>query len=249
MNKARRFLKALTILFKPRTWGVFTETYEATNFDAAFSISFSQGAEDLALFFTVMADPEINAKAEKRYLDIGAHDPNRFSVTRRLYDLGWNGVNVDANLALEAKFKKWRKRDIFITAAIGDKTEYEFYAFNETAISTINPEWRDGAVNAGNLISRSEVVKGRTLRSILDQYFPNGLDFLNIDIEGADEEALSSINFPTLPKEKYPRWLLLETSPPVKHSLDFPAVVLALQYGYTPWLVLPMGTLLKQTGN
>ena len=87
-----------------------------------------------------------------------------------------------------------------------------------------------------------------TLRSILDRpEVPRKVEFINIDIEGADEEALRSINFESLPNERYPSWLLLETTPPVEGSLNFPAVRYAMQHGYIPWLVLPAATLLKSS--
>ncbi len=85
-----------------------------------------------------------------------------------------------------------------------------------------------------------------SLRAILElPSVPKKVDFVNIDIEGADEDALRSIEFENLPKDRYPRWLLLETVPPVSSSLEFPAVKYAIEHGYQPWLVLPMATLLK----
>jgi len=249
MNKPVRFIRALLSLINPKTWGVFTETYEHTKFNAAFSVSYSQGAEDISLLLTALADQRLSKTEEKTYIDVGAHDPNRFSVTRRLYDIGWHGVNIDANKDLASKFLKWRKRDIFIWSAVGNKSEYTFYTFEETAISTSNPEWKDGAIRSGNKLNREEKVPGRTLRSILDEYFPQGVGLLNIDIEGNDDDALLSLGLENLTNTQKPKWLLLETSPPVAVALESPAVLYAIYNGYTPWLVLAMGTLLKLDGN
>lgn len=249
MNKPVRLIRALLGLTNPKTWGVFTETFERTKFDAAFSISYSQGAEDLSFINTLLADSRIADQSLRNYIDVGAHDPNRFSVTRHLYQSGWHGVNIDANKNLGAKFLKWRPRDVFIWAAVGAKPEYTFYAFEETAISTSNLEWRDGAIRAGNRVTREEKVPGRTLRSIIDDYFPEGVGLLNIDIEGSDDDALMSLELETLEVQRKPKWLLLETSPPVEAALKSPAVDYALSNGYTAWLVLPMGTLLKLDGK
>ena len=249
MKNAKRFLRALIGLLNPKTWGVFTETFEVTKFDAAFSISYSQGAEDIALLSILLHDTRLSSELMKTYIDVGAHDPNRFSVTRRLYDLGWFGVNIDANKELGEKFLRWRLRDEFIWAAVGEKSQYDFYSFEEAAISTSNEEWKESALAGGNRMLSKSFVPGITSNSVLLKHFPNGVGLLNIDIEGNDFEALTSLKLETLTDSQKPKWLLLETSPPVNSSLETPAVKLALKAGYIPWMVLPMGTLLKSSGN
>ena len=113
------------------------ETSELTGFDHAFSVSWSQGGEDLAL------NAVLTEMAFGRYIDVGAHHPSRFSVTRHLYQRGWSGVNVDANPHLLNELSKKRIRDKNIWAAVGGKTGYEFTIFTEPAISTVNKEWKD----------------------------------------------------------------------------------------------------------
>ena len=115
MDKISRFLKALMLLLPRRNWGNFVQTSEIAGFSEAFSISWSQGGEDLALLHA------IQGKKDGRYIDVGAHHPSRFSVTRHLYQLGWTGINVDANQELIEEFKKVRTRDKNICAAVGSK--------------------------------------------------------------------------------------------------------------------------------
>jgi hypothetical protein len=90
-SKSLRALKALLKLRNRKTWGPFVETYETTGFDHAFAVSWSQGGEDLALLSA------LQGIYNGCYIDVGAHDPSRFSVTRHLYQRGWSGINVDAN--------------------------------------------------------------------------------------------------------------------------------------------------------
>lgn len=241
MKKAKRFLLSLLGLRSKRTWGPFTETYEQTKFDHAFSVSWSQAGEDIALSLLITKDKQIGF-----YLDIGAHNPSRFSVTRHLYQLGWNGINVDANPELGPAFIRQRKRDTFLNAAVGKQESYEFHIFNEPAISTVNEDWRKRFISEGNGLKKIVQVDGVTLRSLLEQR-PNSqkVDLLNIDIEGADYDALLSISFETLPNSLFPNWLLLETSPPVAEALRTNSVELAVKYGYKPWVILPMATLLR----
>jgi FkbM family methyltransferase len=228
-------------LLNPRRWGVFQETYSRTKFDAAFTPSWSQAGEDLALENSILSN-----SPGKFYLDIGAHDPNRFSVTRKLYSNGWTGIDIDGNSKYESEFIKFRPRNRFLNVCVGSRDGYEFTIFSEGAISTANQDWASKFKSEGAREIAKVKVQGMSLRAILDlPSVPKKVDFVNIDIEGADEDALRSIEFENLPKDRYPRWLLLETAPPISLSLDFPAVKYAIEHGYQPWLVLPMATLLK----
>jgi len=113
MNKILRLLRALLFLLPRKNWGNFVQTSEIAGFNNAFSISWSQGGEDLALLHA------ISGKKDGLFIDVGAHHPFRFSVTQHLSRLGWRGVNVDANSELIEIFNKERTRDLNICAAVG----------------------------------------------------------------------------------------------------------------------------------
>lgn len=239
-NKGFRALKALSSLRKKKTWGPFVEAYETTHFDHGFSVSWSQAAEDLAL------QAVLSAIDKGRYLDIGAHHPTRFSVTRHLFQRGWSGINVDANSDLLEEFLRTRPNDISLNYCVGDKEEYQLSVFNETAISTVSPNWDAKFVQENNVRNVIRTVPGIRLRELLDTYFPeNGPDFLNIDIEGADYEALKSGELDTLPFERRPVWILVESNAPLSNALGTDTVHLLISYGYEIWLVLPFATLLR----
>ncbi len=234
-------LSALAKLRKRKTWGPFVEAAEISDFDHSFTISWSQAGEDLALLSLLGNEPKGS------YLDIGAHHPTRFSVTRHLYQRGWSGVNVDANSDLIEEFNKRRNRDVNLCYAVGEALSYEFTVFEESAISTINPFWKDKFLSESNTIKRIEQVPGRSLRDIYDEYFSQlPADLLTIDAEGADAEILQSMHFDSLPAARFPRYLMLETSSPLNQALETPAVALAISVGYNPQLVLPMVTILKK---
>ena len=242
MNSVFRMIRALAKLRKRKTWGPFVEAAEISSFDHSFTISWSQAGEDLALLSL------FGNERKGTYLDIGAHHPTRFSVTRHLYQLGWSGVNVDANSDLIEEFKKTRTRDVNLCYAVGGELSYEFTVFEESAISTINSSWKDKFVAESNIIKRIEQVPGRSLRDIYDEFFPKfPVDVLSVDAEGADIEVLQSLLFETLPVERFPEYLMLESSPPLKEALATPAVALAISQGYQAQLVLPMVTILKYT--
>lgn len=242
MNKPIRFVRALSMLTNPKTWGPFTEVAEISGFDHAVSLSWSQGGEDLALLSSL-------GGGIGRYLDIGAHHPSRFSVTRHLYQRGWTGVNVEANSVLLPEFIKKRNRDINLWNAVGDKSSYHLSVFEEPAISTINKNWEEKFISENQKILRVDDVPGITIREILDIYFvEKKCNLLTIDIEGADFEALKTIDFQTLNKSQFPDWILLETTPPLEVALKTDSVAYAQKNGYIPHLILPMATLLRN-GN
>jgi len=240
MNRVYRTLRSLFLLLNPKSWGPFVQAAEATKFDHTFLVSWSQGGEDLALLSIFGID------FKGTYLDIGAHHPSRFSLTRHLYQLGWRGVNVDANKKLISEFIKSRPRDINLCFAIGPEEFYEFTIFSEPAISTVNVEWRDKFLSESNSIDRIEVVPGRKLRDLYDEFFAHSAaDILSVDAEGADFEVIKSMDFDSLPANRFPRYLLLETTTPVTEALGAGAVKFAIELGYTPVMVLPMSTILK----
>jgi len=240
MNKPTRFFCAILKLFPRRSWGPFTEIAEVTTFDHAISVSWSQGGEDIALIHA------LGGQHSGKYIDIGAHHPSRFSVTRHLYQMGWTGVNVDANQELINIFNSVRTKDKNICVAVGSEANYHFTIFEEAAISTLDPEWRNKFISENNKIAREVNVEGRKLRTILDDFQPEQrIDLLSIDAEGSDLQVLESLEFETLEKSRFPKWILLETTPPVSNALQTPAVALAIRMGYEPHMVLPMSTLLK----
>lgn len=239
-NKVVRAIKAFTVFFHKKSWGPFVEAFEVTRFDHAFSVSWSQAAEDLAIM------PILSNIPKGRYLDIGAHHPSRFSVTRHLYQSGWSGVNIDANQDLLLAFEQKRTRDQNLCCCVGNESKYRIKIFAETAISTVSEEWSNKFVSENNAILENRDVEGRSLRSILIEYFPEeSPDFLNIDIEGADLGALESGNFEELDFCYWPKWILLEANAPVQMSLETPAVKYLVSLGYIHWLVLPFSTLLR----
>jgi FkbM family methyltransferase len=229
-------LALASVTCRPRSWGPFLEVYESTRFDHAFSVSFSQGGEDLALLSLTAG------RGAGTYLDIGAHHPSRFSVTRLLYERGWSGVNVDANPSLVNQFCKERPRDKFVSAfvGIGDGAR-EFFVFDEPALSTGELGSRDKYVKEGNRIKERLQVPVISLNEIIARYFNGGVpDILNIDCEGSDREVLQSGDW-----ERYrPPIVVVEAPGGVDGATRSGPVSLLASRGYKVLWVLPMSTVL-----
>jgi len=237
----RLFLAMLNLRYSKRRKN-FLQKFELIKFDHPFSVSWSQAGEDLALLAV------IRNQKPGFYLDIGAHHPTRFSVTKHLYQAGWTGVNVDANPDLIPAFLADRPKDVSVQALVGSKKIYNFSIFSEPAISTHNDFWKSNFLSEGQEIIQTKQMAGITLRKIYDQYFPKEkIDLLNIDAEGSDLDVFNSMDWETLSQSRFPEWILLESFPPVENSLKTPAVTRALSVGYQAWLVLPTSVLLRHS--
>ena len=231
-------IRALATLINPKHWGPFVEAAETTGFDHGFTVSWSQGGEDLALLSYLM-----DAK-NCTYIDVGAHHPDRFSVTRHLYQRGWSGINVEANPALLKAFNVRRERDKNLNYAVGLKSEYELAVFEEPAISTVNLEWRERFQQEKQAINQIIKVPGITLLELLNRYFPNEqLDLLAVDAEGSDYEILQSLQLGSLASSRKPRWIMVETAGTLSDVIEQSHVKLLLDNGYEIVALLPMSTL------
>ena len=231
---------ALLLLKSKRNFRNFINlAVETRGFNSSFKISYSQGCEDLSI------KSIISSGERGTYIDIGAHDPSRFSNTRLLYELGWRGINIDADEELLPRFLTERPDDVNICAAVGSEKEYLLNVFDEKLVSTVDSKKVEFEVSIGRRKVSERTVKGITLRSVLDKYYPQDrVSILLIDIEGSDFDALNSIDFNTLENWRFPKYLVLEAFPPVSEALSAPAVKLALSKGYKPLLVLPFSAIL-----
>ena len=208
-------------------------------FNSSFKVSWSQGGEDLALL-SLFSSLEIGT-----YIDIGAHHPSRYSNTRHLYQRGWRGVNIDADEELISQFFSARPEDINICAAVGSETSYVLNVFDERLVSSVESKRVDFELSIGRQKVAERFVRGITLRNILDTYFPEDqVTILMIDIEGSDFDALNSLDFDSLEPSRFPKYLVLETFPPLREALSAPSVDFAVSKGYIPLQVLSLSTIL-----
>ena len=167
------------------------------------NLCYSQNGEDLIL------NRLFDNKNNGFFIDVGAHHPIRFSNTYLFYKNGWSGINIDAMPGSMTEFNKIRPKDINIESGVGLKNDQIiFYQFNESALNTFSKKEALSKNKDGYKIIKSNMIQVETLENILDKYMPRNtrIDFLNIDVEGKDEEVLISNNW-----EKYnPIYILVE---------------------------------------
>lgn len=126
------------------------------------------------------------------YVDLGAYHPFRFSNTSYFYLKGWSGINVDANKISIDLFNRARKNDVNIFAAVVPRDYPE---------KTIKFGRSGGNIDAiGSVVSAENFqhvssVPAITIDEILSKLQTPKIDFLNIDLEGMDEQIISEFDF------------------------------------------------------
>ena len=130
------------------------------------------------------------------YVDAGCYHPLHLSNTYLLYKRSWNGINIDISEFSIKLFNYLRPNDVNINSAVSN-TEKEisfYYQKKLSQLSTIKKAISNERMQ-GNI--KEKKIKSLKLNSILNQSkFKNRqIDFLNIDVEGADFEVLKSLDF------------------------------------------------------
>ena len=124
------------------------------------------------------------------YVDVGANHPTSDSVTKMFYDMGWRGINIEPIKELHKKFRKDRPEDINLAVGVSNEFgELEFTEFETHGISTFSADTAKEYAK-DEKVKKSYTVKVDTLASILEGQEFDSIQFLKIDIEGYEYEAL-----------------------------------------------------------
>ena len=145
--------------------------------------SYSQYQEDLILYI-LLYDIENGF-----YIDVGAFDPIKVSVTKAFYLRGWTGINIEPQPDKKDLFDKDRPKDINLQLAIGEKKgNIEFYINDQRSTYT-----KKYSRNAKTMIN----VSMDTMSNICKKYVPKGrnVDFCKIDVEGGEKNVLTGYDF------------------------------------------------------
>jgi FkbM family methyltransferase len=152
--------------------------------------SFAMDGEDIA----------IKKYAEKIkngiYIDVGAHHPIQRNNTHLLYKNGWRGVNIDINKFSIELFNFLRPDDVNILSAISDNND-EIDIYFQKEFSQLNTTDINLAKEHFNNNFKTKRIKCQTLNSLLERskYKDKKIDFINIDVEGAEMKVLKQLNF------------------------------------------------------
>jgi FkbM family methyltransferase len=152
--------------------------------------SYAMDGEDLAI------DQYIEKKEKGFYVDIGAHHPIHRNNTQLLFNRGWEGINIDVNQFSIDLFNFLRPDDLNLLTAISDQ-EGEITFYYQKKFSQLNTTDKKIAHEHFNGNFNERLVKCQSIHNILinSKYKEVKIDFLNIDVEGAEMKVLRTLNF------------------------------------------------------
>jgi len=175
-----------------------------------FLKSYSQRFEDLII------DEILGNKNPGTYLDIGAYDPHRLSNTKRFYDRGWRGCNVEPNPRRFERFVQNRPDDINLNIGLSDSDgKLTFYDVVPEAYSTFSAERVEELKKQGAKIRGRIEVPVITMKDLFARYLSETtVDFCTIDTEGLDLRILEGNDW----SKFRPRVICVEVSLSERHQ-------------------------------
>jgi FkbM family methyltransferase len=150
-------------------------------------ISYSQWGEDRLVW------EYFGRKPRGFFAEIGANDPQTGSQTFLLEQNGWEGLLVEPQPDCCKRLRALRPKSKVIQAACGapgQRGTADFHVASADSRSSLKKDTRDKSVQFTG-VSKVEVM---TLNEILEQAGSPALDFLSIDVEGAELEVLQGLD-------------------------------------------------------
>ena len=191
-----------------------------------YPISFAKSGDDIQLHKL------IKSNSPGAYVDIGCWHPIKASNTYFFYLRGWKGICIDPNPELESIFKKYRKNDVFVNAAISDiEKKLNYYSLKQPydSMNTVNIDFIKHD-NLDDEIKSILEIPSLSLKRVLDQNLlkADRLDFFDIDVEGFDIEVLKSNDW----KKYRPKIIMIESRLNVKEDITSGIVTYLNIQGY-----------------
>ena len=130
------------------------------------------------------------------YVDVGCYHPIHRNNTYLLHKKNWDGINIDTSQFSIDLFDYMRPNDLNYNCAISNKNEIIklFYQKELSQLSTTESA-QAKKVFQGNI--KEKEIQAFTLDEILNKskYKNSKIDFLDIDVEGADLKVLEGLSF------------------------------------------------------
>ena len=155
--------------------------------------SYAMDNEDIAV---------LNYFKEKQkgfYVDVGCYHPIHRNNTHLLYKQNWNGINIDTSEFSIDLFNYMRPQDLNYNCAVSNKNE-TLTLFYQKELSQLSTTVESQAKSAFQGEIKEKKIQAFSLDEILNRgrYKNTKIDFLDVDVEGADIKVLQGLSF-----EKY----------------------------------------------
>ena len=125
------------------------------------------------------------------YLDVGCASAVESSTTYYLEEhLGWTGIGIDALDGYKASWDEKRPKSKFVSYAISDHTGDTITFYEAGGISSVREDWAPKFGQKGKPIEVLTI----TLNDLLEELGVKKIDFMSMDIEGAEPAALAGFD-------------------------------------------------------
>lgn len=153
-------------------------------------LSYSQNLEDYHLSMAFAG------QATGTYVDIGAGHPIADNVSFWFYERGWHGVVVEPQSKLAALYPRLRPRDIAVAGLIGREcTVADFHVVDRLHGLSTTVEGVAQAAQAFDVQYQTIRTPMTTLAKLCETHDLGTIDFLKIDVEGAEGDVLFGGNW------------------------------------------------------
>jgi FkbM family methyltransferase len=154
-------------------------------------ISYAQRYEDVHLM-RIFGD-----KPSGFYIDVGAGHPVYDNVSFAFYLRGWRGVSVEPNAWLAQLSEAVRPRDTHVQALVGNapgEASYYLVEHFHGLSTTIEKHARSAQAKLGRPF-QTMTMPVMTLKMLCESHVPAEIDFLKIDVEGAERTVIEGADW------------------------------------------------------
>jgi FkbM family methyltransferase len=148
-------------------------------------LSYSQNLEDyhLSLAFA--------GQSTGTYIDVGAGHPIADNVSFWFYERGWQGIVVEPQPELLTLYQRLRPRDLAIGGLVGRHCgEIDFHVVDRLHGLSTSLEGFARKAKAFGADYRTVRMPVTTLATLCEKHSMDSIDFLKIDVEGAEGDVL-----------------------------------------------------------
>jgi len=167
-------------------------------------LSYAQNGEDVLL-------DRVLQKKSGFYIDVGAFHPIVDSVTKHFSAIGWRGINIEPNREFVALLQEDRPDDVNLCLAAGRESGeallHILKARQGSTISALHFAQLDEDSREG---VQKVAVPVKTLAEICAEHAPDQIDFMKIDVEGAERSVIEGADWHRF----RPRILVIEAVKP-----------------------------------
>jgi FkbM family methyltransferase len=150
-------------------------------------LSYTQTMEDYHLWLA------LGGERPGTYIDIGAGHPVADNVSFFFYERGWHGIVVEPQQKLIALYERLRPRDARVCSLIGTRNGpadfHVFDAFHGLSTTSAKHAAAAKALGAGCTTIQMPTI---SLAELCKQHAVTTVDFLKVDVEGAEADVLRS---------------------------------------------------------